>query len=198
MNRDRGASRLHPSHTSGRTGPYRAVRRYQEGGAERNRCASWLATNHPGRSWQDPKLQTEFLIWNLKNHYPKVWTALQDPKLSAGQKAMIFQKDYLRPKYTHGGDYATAEAWMSHLPATGPKAPWGSGATAVPFVMPHPGLITLAGSGNVSHNNTTSQTSVNNLIVYSDTDNPTALANATQAALLRRNQNVNQANGGPN
>lgn len=89
---------------------------YQEGGTEWNNYASWLSQKYPGRSWNDPKLQNEFLMENLKLHYPKVWAALMDPNLSAGQKAMIFQQGYLRPAATHPGDASMAEKYLRNMP----------------------------------------------------------------------------------
>lgn len=104
---------------------------YQEGGTEWNKYASWLSKNYPGRAWQDPRLQTEFLMQNLKKNYPGVWSSLNNPSLSAGQKAMLFQHGYLRPAVPHTGDMGTAERYLRN-----PPAPLHSGTTDTPNVAP--------------------------------------------------------------
>lgn len=75
-----------------------------------------------------------------------------------------------------------------------PADVWARGSTAI---IPHPGLMALQGAGNVSHNNTTSTTSVQNLNVYSPTNDPYGHA-ADIAASLQRTSAMNQANQGPN
>jgi hypothetical protein len=57
--------------------------------------------------------------------------------------------------------------------------------------------MALLGAGNVSHNNTTSSTSIKNLIVNTPTNDPYAHAADVRAA-LERNETMNQANQGPN
>jgi hypothetical protein len=69
--------------------------------------------------------------------------------------------------------------------------------SGAPGIIPHPGLMALLGAGNVSHNNTTSSTSIKNLIVNTPTNDPYAHAADVRAA-LERNETMNQANQGPN
>ncbi len=74
---------------------------FQFGGTEWNEYSKWLSKNHPGKSWQDPKLQNAFLINRLKTdpQYKGLNQILQN--LKPGQEAygaMMFQKLYERPK----------------------------------------------------------------------------------------------------
>lgn len=110
---------------------------YQEGGTEWNNYSKWLSQKYPGRAWQDPKLQTEFLIENLKKNYPKVWAGLNDPNMSAGQKAMLFQRGYLKPAQLHSGDAALAERYLRNPPAS----------PQVADAMKHPSVAGMPGGG---------------------------------------------------
>jgi hypothetical protein len=87
---------------------------YQFGGTEWNDYSRWLTANHPGRAWQDPHLQTEFLIDRLKNskdpRYRALWSILKNLKPGEeGKGAMAFQKLYERPKVLQGQRATTAE-----------------------------------------------------------------------------------------
>jgi hypothetical protein len=65
---------------------------YQEGGDNWNRYVQWLN----GRDWRDPQLQTQFLVENLKAHYPGTWQRLNAAQ-TPGQAAQIFNDEYLKP-----------------------------------------------------------------------------------------------------
>jgi Phage tail lysozyme len=68
---------------------------FQEGGEEWNKYDAWLKKNHPDASWEDPKLQTQFLVENLQKNYPKTWEKMN--KGSAEEAAQVFLNEYLRP-----------------------------------------------------------------------------------------------------
>jgi hypothetical protein len=70
---------------------------YQEGGAEWNRYAAWLAKNHPSADWRDPRLQSRFAAENLKMNYPGVWRKMRDAedRVTAGA---AYAAGYLKPK----------------------------------------------------------------------------------------------------
>jgi hypothetical protein len=72
---------------------------YQEGGAEWNNYARWLRENHPGESWQDPRLQTQFLIHRMKTGYPKLWEKLKHSGRTGA--AIAFLREYLKPAQRH-------------------------------------------------------------------------------------------------
>jgi hypothetical protein len=72
---------------------------YQEGGAEWNNYARWLRENHPGESWQDPRLQTQFLIHRLRTGYPKLWEKLKHSGRTGA--AIAFLREYLKPAQRH-------------------------------------------------------------------------------------------------
>jgi hypothetical protein len=65
---------------------------YQEGGDEWNNYTRWLK----GRDWRDPKLQTQFLVANLKQNYPTLWQSMNTAR-TPEDAAKLFAKDYLRP-----------------------------------------------------------------------------------------------------
>jgi hypothetical protein len=68
---------------------------YQAGGAEWNNYAAWLKENHPDANWQDPKLQTQFLVQNLQRNYPDVWRKMNEG--TPEQAAQAFVSGYLKP-----------------------------------------------------------------------------------------------------
>ena len=69
---------------------------FQLGGGEWNKYDAWLKTNAPaGADWKDPKLQTQFLVQNLKADYPDVWRSMQSG--TPEQAAMSFVSGYLKP-----------------------------------------------------------------------------------------------------
>lgn len=65
---------------------------YQEGAGEWNKYARWLN----GRDWRDPKLQTQFLVQNIRQHYPSLWAKLQNAR-SPEEAAAAFATYYLKP-----------------------------------------------------------------------------------------------------
>ena len=69
---------------------------YQEGGQEWNNYQAWLTKNHPNADWRDPKLQTQFLVQNLKANYPHIWDSMN--KGTPEQAAQSFVTGYLRPR----------------------------------------------------------------------------------------------------
>jgi len=66
---------------------------FQEGGAEYNKYAHWLR----GRDWRNPELQSQFLMENIQQNYPKLWRKLTSPNVTASQAAIDFVTDYLKP-----------------------------------------------------------------------------------------------------
>ena len=77
---------------------------YQEGGAEWNNYARWLRENHPGASWQDPRLQTQFLLHRLQTGYPKLWEKLKHSGRTGA--AIAFLREYLRPAQRYQNERA--------------------------------------------------------------------------------------------
>jgi hypothetical protein len=69
---------------------------YQEGGAEWNNYAAWIAKNHPDGNWRDPKLQSEFLAYRMKTGYPRTWQKMMNAR-SPGEAAATFVNEYLKP-----------------------------------------------------------------------------------------------------
>ena len=71
---------------------------YQEGGDEWNNYANWLKGYHPGASWQDPALQSEFAATNLRDNpqYKHVWNAMNNAQ-SPGEAAQQYVRGYLKP-----------------------------------------------------------------------------------------------------
>jgi len=91
---------------------------YQEGGDEWNRYSAWLRSEHPGADWRDPRLQTQFLIMNLKTRYPGVWSSLMGAATgTAGAEA--FRHGYLKPASAFMNRGTSAEWWARHLPEPG-------------------------------------------------------------------------------
>jgi Phage tail lysozyme len=108
---------------------------YQEGAEEWSRYESWIAANHRGADWRDPKLQSEFAAWNLKTNYPGTWTrmnAAATPEEAAG----IYAREYLRPSAENlqsritkiGGGIAPIGTYGAE---GGSSAPGGGTAAAV-------------------------------------------------------------------
>jgi hypothetical protein len=94
---------------------------YQEGGTEWNNYARWLRENHPGESWQDPRLQTQFLIHRLKTGYPKLWEKLKHSGRTGA--AVAFLREYLKPGVeSYTGPPATASPQSEPAPPA-PPAP---------------------------------------------------------------------------
>jgi hypothetical protein len=73
---------------------------FQEGGTEWNNYARWLKQNHPGASWQDPRLQTKFLAERMRTGYPALWKKLMKSGNSA-ESAVDFLREYLKPALPH-------------------------------------------------------------------------------------------------
>jgi uncharacterized membrane protein YgcG len=96
---------------------------YQEGGAEWNNYSRWLRENHPGKSWQDPRLQTQFLLHRLQTGYPKLWEKLK--RLGRTAAAIAFLREYLKPAQRHQNE--RARQYQRGLPGvedyTGPQTP---------------------------------------------------------------------------
>jgi hypothetical protein len=153
---------------------------YQEGGAEWNHYAAWLAQNYPGRDWKDPRLQTQFLIQNLKKNYPRVWRALTDPNLSAGQKAMAFQQGYLRPAVPHFGDVGAAESFLRRLPSIAPNSPVRTGDV----------------NNSARSVTTTTETNIGEVHVHAPSNDPYALGTSVRG-VLANTPDVAQSNTGP-
>jgi hypothetical protein len=65
---------------------------YQEGGEDWPVFQRWLN----GRNWQDPNLQTQFMMWNFKRKDPQGWAAMNNAR-SPGEAAQIFVARYLKP-----------------------------------------------------------------------------------------------------
>ena len=70
---------------------------FQMGGQEWNNYAKWLEENHTGADWRDPKLQTQFMVQNLKENYPAVWDRM-NRAATPGEAAQIFAAGYLKPR----------------------------------------------------------------------------------------------------
>ena len=68
---------------------------FQERGEEWNNYLRWLKANHPDANWQDPRLQTAFLIHRMKTGYPGLWEKLKH--LGPAGAANAFLKEYLKP-----------------------------------------------------------------------------------------------------
>lgn len=68
---------------------------FQEGGQEWNNYVDWLHENAPNGKWGDPKLQTQFLVQNLKDNYPKVWDKMNNG--TREEAAQAFVSGYLKP-----------------------------------------------------------------------------------------------------
>jgi len=137
--------------------------------------------------------------------------AMNDPTYRASRNALmtatpgtmaygtrVLTNNFERPAVDNSGArYAAARGVLgieSAGPRSAPRDIWSSGVAAI---VPHPGLLAFQDAGNVSHNNTTSSTSVQNLNVYSPSNDPNQHA-ADIAASLRRTSTMNQANQGPN
>jgi hypothetical protein len=73
---------------------------FQEGGDEWNKYSAWLKKNYPDAPWQDPRLQTRFLVENLKANYPETWAKMQNAR-TPGEAAAIFTSEYLKPAKQH-------------------------------------------------------------------------------------------------
>jgi hypothetical protein len=69
---------------------------FQEGGQEWNNYDAWLKKEHPGADWRDHKLQSEFLVQNLKDNYPQVWDKMQNGTPEEASQA--FLHGYLKPR----------------------------------------------------------------------------------------------------
>jgi hypothetical protein len=65
---------------------------FQEGADTWPQYVRWLA----GRDWRDPKLQTQFLVANLKSNYPALWATLKTAR-SPEEAASAFTTQYLKP-----------------------------------------------------------------------------------------------------
>jgi hypothetical protein len=79
---------------------------FQEGGEEWNNYVAWMKKR--GLSdWTNPQSQTDFLIERLRTapQYAQLWQILNDPTVSAEEKAKWFQGGrgwgYLRPGIPH-------------------------------------------------------------------------------------------------
>jgi len=59
---------------------------------------SWLKKNHPGADWTDPRLQSRFVIHQIKSGHsgPGLWNRINQG--NAGQAAVAFVRGYLRPR----------------------------------------------------------------------------------------------------
>lgn len=91
----------------------------------------------------------------------------------------------------------TSALWGLIDPANPKITLGGAWPKGSPDIIPHPGLLAFQDAGNVSHNNTTSSTNVQNLNIYSPSNDPNGHAADVRAALIR-NDSMNQANQGPN
>jgi hypothetical protein len=129
---------------------------YQEGGAEWNNYARWLRESHPGESWQDPRLQTQFLIHRLRTGYPKLWEKLKHSGRVGA--AVAFLREYLNPAKRYQNQ--RAGQYQRGLPGvedyTGPQAPPAADAkpqsepapTAPPKPVPRDRLIDASASSS--------------------------------------------------
>jgi hypothetical protein len=89
---------------------------FQEGGDEWNNYVKWLDKNHPDAPWQDPKLQTQFLMERLQDpsraDYNRTFTAMQNAPTS-GAAADALTRGYLKPaeeyREARGAQYRQAE-----------------------------------------------------------------------------------------
>ena len=70
---------------------------FQVGGQEYQNYTKWLEENHTGADWRDPKLQTQFMVQNLKENYPAVWDQM-NKAATPGEAAQIFAAGYLKPR----------------------------------------------------------------------------------------------------
>jgi hypothetical protein len=107
---------------------------FQEGGTEWNNYAKWLKENHPGASWQDPRLQTKFLTERMKTGYPGLWKKLIQSK-SGPEAAIDFLREYLKPALPH--QRSRADRYRRGVPGVDAYTGPGGGA-AVPLPRPKP------------------------------------------------------------
>jgi uncharacterized membrane protein YgcG len=107
---------------------------FQEGGHEWNNYAKWLKENHPGASWQDPRLQTKFLTERLRTGYPALWKKLRESR-SGPDSAVDFLREYLKPALPH--QRSRADRYRRGVPGVDAYTGPGGGA-AVPLPRPKP------------------------------------------------------------
>jgi hypothetical protein len=159
--------------------------------------AQWLGGRKNGVVRGDFEGQLAHAVRELKSTEGRAYRALLGAKddRSAAIGAAMFER-------AEGYNARTGEdlfvdktvRGMRGMPRIPPSDVFATGADGI---FPHPGLMALQGAGNVAHNNTTSSTSINNLIVNTPTNDPNAHAADVRAA-LERNEAMNQANQGPN
>ena len=174
---------------------------YQEGGTEWNNYSDWLSKNYPGRSWTDPKLQTEFLVQNLQKNYPKVWQRLNDPNLSAEQKALAFQTGYLKPAAwaaNSGGRMASARRFLEHPPEAPGATPdtWGAGTQPIPWLANPASTSMLHNQNSTTNNVSSAETHIGNVIVNTQATDAFGIAKELVPLLKSKNQ-MTLGNTGP-
>jgi hypothetical protein len=142
----------HPDQPGFTGEPHYAHGLYQEGGAEWNNYSRWLRENHPGKSWQDPRLQTQFLLHRLQTGYPKLWEKLKHSGRTGA--AIAFLREYLNPAKRHQNERARqyqkglpgVEDYTGKPPAT--ASPQSEPApTAPPAPVPRERLREAAATG---------------------------------------------------
>jgi hypothetical protein len=131
----------HPDQPGFTGEPHFAHGLYQEGGTEWNNYARWLRENHPGESWQDPRLQTQFLIHRLKTGYPKLWEKLKHSGRTGA--AVAFLREYLKPAQRHQNE--RARQYQKGLPGvedyTGTPPTAGATPQSEPAPTPPPAPV---------------------------------------------------------
>jgi len=119
---------------------------YQEGGTEWNNYSAWLQKNYPGQDWRDPRLQSRFAAWNLKNNYPKVWEAMRTGDAQAA--AASYTTGYLKPavQYQQSRIAGFRQRGIPTVASYGVTPTPGGGYTAPGAVVPGGGTSGGAGA----------------------------------------------------
>jgi hypothetical protein len=109
---------------------------YQEGGPDWQPFQQFLG----GRNWQDPSLQTQFMMQHFKQRDPQAWAAMNNAK-TPGEAAQIFVDRYLRPAANYR--YSRMQRYGRGVP--GLSSYFGNTAAppataATPSATPSPGF----------------------------------------------------------
>jgi hypothetical protein len=69
---------------------------FQFGGDNWTKYEDWRNENYPDSKWEDPSLQTKFLVQQLKTEQPETWRRMNEAK-TPGEAAQIFLHEYEKP-----------------------------------------------------------------------------------------------------
>lgn len=136
----------------------------------RDRMLVWLKAN--GYTPNSLEGQMKYMAHEAMTKYPGARNAL----MAATPENMMSGTSVLTSQFESPAvdNSATRYGYARRALGVSIVDPWKNAkpGTIMDSIVPHPGLFTLSKAGNVSHNNVTRSTSINNMNIYSSGDDP--------------------------